>query len=183
MAKQSEAGAEAPAQAEFQDTVLNLLQEMTASIQGLQARVDAVEKEPARFIDPNIEARSRAADRTRRALEATPDGIPHSNTIPLFPNGERVPAMVMRQFAPKFGEGDIVRFNLDAVPHGRSDGKTRGQLMAEMQVPDGYGEVIDRTFLSDQHGSWKYRVKFPTRTAPGATNGVITLYEREMQLA
>jgi hypothetical protein len=184
-----EAGAESTAPApspaptpSFEDTVLALLGQMTEQVQQLAGGVDAVEhgrRDPV-FIDPRVEANSAAADRSRRALEATPDGIPHGMTIPIFPNGEKVPQMVMRQYAPKFGSGELVQLNLDAVPHGRDDGKTRGELMAEKGVPNGYGEIIDRTFLSDTSGIWKYRVKFSPKVMPGSNGGITALYETEL---
>lgn len=164
------------------DPIVALLEKMSAAITALAERVDAVEQAPAgpRFIDPGIEANRQASERSRIALSAEPDGIPHSMTIPTFPNGEKVPAMVMKQYAPKFGSGMLVRLNLDAVPHGRTDGKTWGQLMAEAGVPNGYGEVFDRTFLSDTTGQWKYRVKFDKKVMPGSNGGMVALYEPEL---
>lgn len=166
----------------FEETVLTLLTKLTADVASQGERLDAVEKknEP-RFIDPRLDAANEASQRSKRALEARPDGIPHGMSIPTFPNGQQVPEMVMDQFRPKFGSGDLVRLNLDAVPHGRDDGKTRGELMIEKNVPNGYGEVFDRTYLSGQVGrGWKYRVNFDKSVMPGSNGGLTALYEWEL---
>lgn len=176
---------EAPSSSSFEDTVLSLLAQLTADVAAQGERLEAVEQQQApRFVDPRLDAPAQAGERSKRALEATPDGLPHSTTIPIFPNGQKVPEMVMRQYRPKFGSGDIVRLNPDAVPHGRADGRTRGELMAEKGVPDGYGEVFDRTFLSDTVGrGWKYRVRFDKAVMPGSNGGLTALYEWELQPA
>lgn len=171
----------APAEDEFQSTVLTLLQQMSATIQALDTRVAAVEAQPEPMLrQQTVERLSNPGEHSRRALSAHPDGIPHSDTIPIFPNGEKVPAMVMQQYAPKFGSGDIIQLNPNSVPHGREDGKTRGELMAEQGVPNGYGEVFDRTFLSARTGEWKYRVRFDKRVMPGSNGGLTALYESEL---
>lgn len=164
----------------FEDTVLALLSKMSESIQGLSARVEAVETAAPQFVPQSVESLSGAGERTRRALSAEPDGIPHSQKIAQFPNGEVVPQMVMSQYRPRFGSGDRVRLNLDAVPHGRKDGKTRRDLKAADGTPDGVGEVIDRTFLSDKSGQWKYTVLFDKKVLPGSNGGRTALYEREL---
>lgn len=167
----------------FEDTVLALLQQMTASIKELSARVDAVEAAPVPFVPQSVESLSGSGERSRKALDADPDGIPHSQKIAQFPNGERVPQMVMNQYRPRFGSGDLVRFNLDEVPHGRKDGKTRRELKAADGTPDGVGEVIDRTYLSDRTGQWKYTVVFDKRVLPGSNGGRTAVYERELMPA
>jgi hypothetical protein len=166
----------------FEDMALKLLTQLSEQVSALSTRVEQVEQQPVqpRFIDPRITANADAAARSRRALDATPDGIPHGMTIPIFPNGEKIPQMVMREYQPLYGSGDLVQLNLDVVPHGREDGKTRGQLMTEKKVPNGYGEVIDRTFLSDTTAKWKYRVKFDKRVMPGSNGGITALYEDEL---
>ena len=173
---------ETPAPSAFEETVLSLLGQMSEQFSALSARVEAVEqKSEQRFVMPPLDARAAAIDRSRQALAADPDGIPKSQTIPLFPNGQRVPDMVMEQYRPKFGSGDWVRLNLDAVPFGRNDGRTRGELMSEKEVPDGYGQVLDRTYLSARLGvGWKYRVKFPKEVMPGSNGGIVYLHEPEL---
>jgi hypothetical protein len=169
----------------FEETVLSLLTKLTADVAAQGERLDAVEKknEP-RFIDPRLDAANEAAQRSKRALSAAPDGIPHGMTIPTFPNGQQVPEMVMQQYRPRFGSGDLVQLDLDAVPHGRADGRTRGELMAEADVPNGYGEVFDRTFLSGKVGrGWKYRVNFDKAVMPGSNGGLTALYEWELKPA
>lgn len=174
--------AEAPPAAGFEDTVLALLGQVTEQVRSLSTRVESVEQRAAepRFVEPSTRRNDAASERSRRALAAEPDGVPHADTIPLFPSGERVPAMVMAQYAPRFGTGDAVRLNLDAVPHGRTDSKTRGELMAEKGVPQGYGEILNRSYLSDRTGQWKYRVKFDPKVMPGSNRGTVELYEQEL---
>jgi hypothetical protein len=165
----------------FEDTMLTLLQQMSAQITALGERVEAVEQKPTGFMQPPIDANTAATDRSRQALAGDPDGIPKSQTIPLFPNGQRVPDLVMDMYRPKFGSGSMVLLNPDAVPHGRNDGRTRGELMAEKGVPNGYGVVLDRTYLSAQQGvGWKYRVKFDKAVMPGSNGGIVFLHEQEL---
>lgn len=166
----------------FEETVLALLTNLTRDVAAQGERLDVLEKkQEPRFIDPRLDAAQEASQRSRRALSAVPDGIPHSQTIPTFPNGQQVPEMVMQQYRPRFGSGDIVQLNLDAVPHGRDDGKTRGELMVEKGTPNGYGEVFDRTFLSSVAGrGWKYRVNFDKKVMPGSNGGLTALYEWEL---
>lgn len=165
----------------FEDTVLALLTNLTRDVAAQGERLDVLEKkQEPRFIDPRLDAAQEASQRSKRALDSRPDGIPHSTTLPTFPGGERVPEMVMNQYRPRFGSGDLVQLNLDAVPNGRDDGKTRGELMAEKNVPNGYGEVFDRIYLNDQTGEWRYRVKFDARVMPGSNGGLVAIYEREL---
>jgi hypothetical protein len=180
-------GADAPAEPTppnvFEDTVLKLLGDLSDRMAAQEDRIAAIETaEPAtpRFIDPRVNANTKAAERTRMALAATPDGVPHSQKIPMFPNGEKIPSMVMRQFKPQFGSGDIVQLDLNAVPHGRDDGRTRGELMSEKNTPNGYGEVFDAVYLSDTTAVWKYRVKFDPKVMPGSNGGLVALYESEL---
>lgn len=182
-ADQIETPSGTPSAPSFEDTVLALLGQMSDQIRTLGDRVEAVEARPEtpRFIDPRVHANTAVAERSREALAATPDGIPKSQTIPLFPNGQRVPDMVMDLYRPKFGSGDWVRLNPEAVPHGRDDGRTRGELMAEKGVPDGYGQVLDRSYLSSRQGvGWKYRVKFDKSAMPGSNGGIVYLHEQEL---
>lgn len=178
------AGVEAPAASpSSDDVVVALLTEMSQRLIGMDERLTALESRPETpaFIDPQVHANTKAADRSRAALASEPDGIPKGQTIPIFPNGQRVPDLVMGMFRPKFGTGDVVQLDLDAVPEGRDDGRTRGELMAEKGVPNGYGQVLDRTFLSEQMGKgWKYRVKFDKKVMPGSNGGIVHLYEREL---
>lgn len=172
-----------PPASSFEDTVLNLLGQMTDQIKSLGARVEAVESRPEapQFIDPRVHVNGSAYERSQRALGDQPDGIPKSMTIPLFPNGQKVPDMVMNMIRPKFGSGDWVRLDLDAVPEGRDDGRTRGELMAEKGIPAGIGRVLDRTFLSERADKkWKYRVQFPKESMPGCNRGINHFYEREL---
>jgi hypothetical protein len=172
---------DSPSPSSFEDTMLTLLQQMSAQITALGERVEAVEQKPVGFIQPPIDANVAATDRSRQALAGDPDGIPKSQTIPLFPNGQRVPDLVMDMYRPKFGSGSMVLLNPDAVPHGRNDGRTRGELMAEKGVPNGYGVVLDRTYLSAQQGvGWKYRVKFDKAVMPGSNGGIVFLHEQEL---
>ncbi len=169
-----------PSEPEFESTVLTLLQQMTTTIKDLSARVEAVEAAPVQFVPQSVESLSGAGERSQRALSAEPDGIPHSQKIAQFPNGQLVPEMVMQQYRPKFGSGDRVRFNLDVIPHGRTDGKTRRELKEADGTPDGIGEVIDRTYLSDRTGQWKYTVVFNKKVLPGSNGGRTAVYEREL---
>ena len=168
---------------DFEATVLALLGKMSESIQGLTARVDAVEADTGSHILPRtVEDYSAPGERSRMALDGDPDGVPRSQKIPTFSTGETVSEFVMNQYRPKYGTGSMVRVNLDVVPHGRMDGRTRGELKAEDGSPDGVGRVIDRTFLSKK-GEWKYRVKFPPKSLPGSNGGITALYERELRSA
>lgn len=161
--------------------VLSFEERMLAAMERISARIEAVEEIATRptFVESPAR-RNDAAAKTKRMEDAPRDGVPRADTIPLFPNGERVPAMVMAQYTPRFGSGDTVALNLDAIPHGRKDGKTRGELMAEQGVPNGYGEILDRSFLSARTGLWKYRVKFDKRVMPGSNGGIVALYEPEL---
>ena len=120
------------------------------------------------------------------AANAPADGVPRSMKIPVMSDGIQIPDAFMADHPYKFGPRSRVQFNLDAVPHGRDDGKTRGELMAEKGTPNGYGEVIDRTFLTKvrrpdgRMGVWKYKCQFPKKVVPGAANGVVSLHEPEL---
>jgi hypothetical protein len=185
------AGVEAPAASpSFEDTVLTLLTEMSGRLAATEAgvarqeeRLDAIESQAAspRFVDPRAHVNADASDRSQEALRADPDGIPKSQTIPLFPSGERVPDLLMRQMRPKFRGGQWVQLNPDAVPYGRSDGRTRAELHADKGVPFGAGRVLDITYLSAHEGKgWKYRVKFDKTVMPGSNGGIVYLHEQEM---
>ncbi len=177
------AAPETPSSSGFEETVLGLLGQMSEQFAALSARVDAVESKP-QFIQPPLGANTAAADRSRQALAANPDGIPKSQKIPMFPNGQTVPEMVMNQYRPKFGSGSLVQLDLAAVPFGRTDGRTRGELMDEKGVPNGYGQVLDITYLSAHQGKgWKYRVKFDPKVMPGSNGGIVHLHEQELMPA
>lgn len=178
------AEAEAPSSATsdggFQETVLGLLQEMSSSIQGLQARVERVEAEAGSHILPRtLEDYTAPGEREQMARNVEPDGIPRSQKIPTFSTGETVNEFVMNQYRPRFGSGMRVRLNLDVVPHGRTDNRTRRELKADDGTPDAIGRVIDHTFLS-KRGEWKYRVKFPGKALPGSNGGLSAFYEKEL---
>lgn len=178
------AAPEAPAadgQPDFQDTVLALLAQMSDSIKGLSERVERVEQDNGSHILPRtLDDYNGPGERTRTALEAEPDGLPKSQKLPQFSTGESVPQMVMEQYAQRFHAGQRVRFRMDGVPHGRDDGKARGELKAEDGSPDGIGKVIDHVFLSPRTGKWKVRVKFPPRSLPGSNGGLTAVYEDEL---
>lgn len=167
---------------QFQETVLSLLTEMSSRLSAQEERLVAIEQAPAapQFVEASGRRDLGASAKSKRMVEDAGDGVPRADTIPLFPNGQRVPEMVMKQYTPRFGTGDTVLLNLDVVPHGRTDGRTRGELMAEKGTPQGYGEILDRPFLSDQTGEWKYRVKFSTKVMPGSNGGIVGLYESEL---
>lgn len=166
--------------------VLSFEERMLAAVERLAARIEAVEEIATRpagpsFVEPPAR-RNDAARKTKRMEDAAGDGIPRSDTLPQFANGERVPEMLMRQYAPRYGDGDRVLFNLDVPPHGYPrDGKTRGALMAEQGVPNGYGEILCREYLSDVPGlGWRYRVRFDTKVTPGSNGGIVHLFETEL---
>lgn len=172
--------AEAPAPSAFESTVLDLLGQMSEQFSALAKRVDSIENQP-RFIQPPLGANAAAADRSRQALAGEPDGIPKSQKIPMFPNGQTVPDLVMAQHRPKYGAGSIVQLDLGAVPFGRTDGRTRGELMEQNGVQNGYGVVLDITYLSSHVGKgWKYRVKFDPKVMPGSNGGIVHLHEQEL---
>lgn len=172
----------APEAPSFEDTVLNLLTEMSSRVSDLTERVAVVETSGPRFVPASVETYGNANEREDAMKQAAPDGVPRSRTIPIMTTGEKVPDFVMRQYPPQFGAGSRVRFNPTAVPHGREDGKTRGELMALKNTPDGIGEVIDRTYLAG-NGSWKYKCRFPPRTVTGAHGGILYLHEPELMHA
>ncbi len=153
--------------AQFQTAVLDALAAITGQIAGLAERVEKVERESGpHFVPASPESYDRDINQQDTLDNLPLDGIPRSTHLPVFPNGERVPDFVMKQYRPKFGTGSRVRLNLDAVPHGRSDGKTRGQLMREEGVPNGIGEVFSAMYHTEQGGGWKCRVRFAQRTMP-----------------
>jgi hypothetical protein len=170
----------APEAAGFEQTVLTALQQLTASLAGLADRVEAVEHQGPKFVPATPETYAADGERYEIAEQAPADGVPRMQKIPMLANGQLLPSFVMRQYAPKFRPGMRVRFNPDAVPHGRDDGKTRGELLAAAGIPNPVGEVIDYQFLSDPHGVWKVRVKFPNKALPGSNGGGISLHEREL---
>ena len=178
-----EATAESPETTEspaFEETVLALLAQVADQVKSLGERVEAVEHSNApRFIDPRLDAQIQAQNRTRQALTADPDGIPRSQTLPIFSTGELVPQVVMKQFRPKFAAGALVMLNEAAVPFGRDDGQTWGELLAAKNVPNGVGEVFDRMYLMDD-GIWKVKVRFPRRTMPGTNDGMRVIRESEL---
>lgn len=181
---------------DFQEAVLALLTDLSSTVNDLKGRVEAVEQRPAKanFVPATPEQFSAPRDRFERgqvAKGAEPDGIPRTRTVPVFSDGQRVPDYVLSRLSAQFGPGSRVRFNLDAVPHGVPNGKTRGECFAEIdpetdqpkvRYPDVVGEVFDRKFLS-KDGIWKYRVRFPEGVIPGATKGFLFIYETELMAA
>lgn len=175
---------------QFQSTVLGLLQQLTGAVAKLDQRVDAVEQQnQPQFRPAQQETFGNEPDAVQRyqlAEMAPLDGVPRSQTVPVTSDGLRVPEILLEENPARFGSGSRVRLNLDAVPHGRVDGKTRGQLMMEADVPNAPGVVIDKTFLSrvrrpdGRRGVWKYRCQFPSAVMPGSTRGVVTLHEPEL---
>lgn len=174
---------------QFQEQVLGLLQKMSGAIAGLSQRVEAVESSGPRFVKMTPETYGNEPDAHERyqlAEMVEPDKLPRSQTIPVTSDGLRIPEIMLDENPFRYGSGMKVRLNLDAIPHGRSDGKTRGQLMAEFGTPNGVGEVIDRTFLSRQRradgrrGVWKYRIRFPQEVMPGSNGGIVSLHEPEL---
>jgi hypothetical protein len=159
----------------FEDKVLDALERFSS-------RLDALESAGPRFVPATVETYGNANERQDAMKAAALDGVPRSRTIPIMSTGEKVPDFVMRQYPPGFGAGSRVRLNPNAVPHGRDDGKTRGELMALKGTPDGIGEVIDRTYLAGS-GSWKYKCRFPPRTVTGAHGGILYLHEPELMSA
>lgn len=161
-----------PAPPSFEERIIDALERFSS-------RLDALESAGPRFVPATVETYGAAQERYETAQRAPADGVPRSQTIPIFSNGEKVPNMVMQSYRPAFGSGSRVRLNPAAVPYGRTDEKTRGELMADQGVPDAVGEVLDRTFLA-QNGTWKYRVRFPSRTLPGSNGGITALHEPEL---
>lgn len=174
---------EAPPEAAFQNNVLTLLEGMQAGLAALAARVDKVEGTQPQFIRQTVEELSEVEDVGQEHLkamrEAIPDGQARFEKIPTFSDGLRVHDFVMDQYKPKFRESQRVRINLDAVPYGRDDGRTRRDLKLADGTPDGPGEVITIQFLS-KTGVWKYRCKFPSKVLPGSNGGVTSFYEPEL---
>ena len=178
---------EAPDQME---QVIGLLQSMTASIAALGQRVDAVEQTAGpKFVQMqrhDFGNEPDAHERYQLAEANVADGVPRSKTVPVTSDGLRVPEMMLDEHPARFGPGSRIRLNLDAVPHGRTDGRTRGQLMMDAEVPNAPGEVIDRTFLSrvkrpdGRRGVWKYRCQFPSVVMPGSSIGIVNLHEPEL---
>jgi hypothetical protein len=166
----------------FEETVLSLLNEMSQRLSAQEQEIAALKSQPSgpAFVGPAVHANAAKQARYDRAENAPRDGVPRSDTIPIFPNGERVPEMVMRRYTPRYGTGDIVQLNLSAYPHGRDD-KTRGELMGEKNVPNGYGEILSREYLSEVEGlGWRYRVQFDKTVMPGSNGGIVHLFEPEL---
>lgn len=179
-----------PAPDPFQEQVVGLLQSLTASISALSQRVDAVEQTGSSQFKPmprhDFGNEPDAHDRYQLAEMSPLDAVPRSKTVPVTADGLRIPEAFIEDHPAMFGPGSKVRLNLDAVPHGRSDGKTRGELMMAADAPNGAGEVIDRSFLSKvrradgRRGVWKYRCQFPRSVMPGSNEGTVTLHEPEL---
>lgn len=181
-----------PSDAQFQEQVLGLLQQLSGAVATLSGRVDAVEQQGGpnftpMYQDPSDHDREPSAHERYQLAELAPrDGLPRSQTVPITSDGLRVPEIMLDENPSRFGSGMKVRLNLDAVPHGRTDGKTRGQLMVEADCPNAPGVVIDRQFLSrkrrpdGRRGVWKYRVQFPSVVMPGSTHGMVSLHEPEL---
>jgi hypothetical protein len=174
----------------FQEQVLTLLQSMTASIAKLNERVDTVEQSAGPKFVPMTERdygnTPDAHERYQLAQAAPTDAVPRSKTIPVTADGLRIPDAFVDEHPARFGPEMRVQLNLDAVPHGRNDGRTRGELMAEQAVPNGPGVIIDRTYLTKvkradgRRGVWKYRCKFPQVVMPGSALGIVSLHEHEL---
>lgn len=177
---------ETPPEPNPMDQVIGLLQSMSAQIQALGARVEAVETSGPRFVPSTPETYSADNERYQIAEMAPTDRVPRSKTVPITSDGLRIPEAFLEEHPSRFGSGSWVRLNLDAVPHGRADGKTRGELMVEAGTVNAPGEVIDRTFLSKvrradgRRGVWKYRIKFPREVMPGSNQGIVNLHEPEL---
>jgi hypothetical protein len=180
----------APAGDPFQEQVLGLLQSITASVSALSERVDAVEQQAGpKYVPMTQHDFGNSPDSYERyqlAEAATPDAVPRSKTVPVTADGLRIPDAFIEDHPARFGPGSRVRLNLDVVPHGRSDGRTRGELMMEKDTPNAPGVVIDRSFLSKvkrpdgRRGVWKYRCQFPSAVMPGSSLGIVTLHEPEL---
>ena len=178
------AGEDAPAP-DQSALILGLLEKISGQVQSLTTRVEAVENSGPRFIPATPETYSADHERYQIAELAPPDAMPRSQTVPITSDGIRIPAAFITEYPSRFGSNMKVRLNLDAVPHGRKDGKTRGQLMEEQEIPNAPGVVIDRTFLTKRtsngkRGLWKYRCQFPREVMPGAVMGTVSLHEDEL---
>lgn len=165
--------------------ILGLLEKMSGQISAFGDRLTKVENSGPRFIPSTPETYSADHDRYQIAELAPADAMPRSQTVPITSDGIRIPAAFISEYPALFGANSRVRLNLDAVPHGRKDGKTRGQLMEAAGVPNAPGEVIDRTFLTKvsrngKRGVWKYRCQFPREVMPGAVMGTVSLHENEL---
>ncbi|HVQ45094.1 MAG TPA: hypothetical protein VMT30_09145 [Candidatus Saccharimonadia bacterium] len=165
--------------------ILGLLEKISGQVQSLTTRVEAVENSGPRFVPATPETYSADHERYQIAELAPPDAQPRSQTVPITSDGIRIPAAFITEYPARFGSNSRVRLNLDAVPHGRKDGKTRGELMEAAEVPNAPGVVIDRTFLTKRikggkRGMWKYRCKFPREVMPGAVMGTVSLHEDEL---
>lgn len=162
-----------PADPSFAEQVL-------AALERFSTRLDALENSGPRFVPASVETYGAAEDRRNIANQSPADGVPRSQTVPIFTNGEKVPDLMQRQYPARFGPGSRVKLNPDAVPHGHTDGKTRGELKAVDGSPWGEGEVIDRKFLTNQ-GTWKYKVRFRNaRVITGASGGTTMFHEPEL---
>jgi len=169
------------------ELILSLLQQMSTELRALGQRVEAVEKNDGpRFVPSTPETYMADYERHRIADQAPPDKMPRSMKIPVMSDGIKIPDVFLAEFPARFRDGMRVRLNPDVVPHGRTDGKTRGELMTEAGMLDLPGEVIYRTYLTrkvrqdGRRGVWKYRVQFPRETITGATNGIVQLHEPEL---
>ena len=174
-----------PPDAAFQSTVLTLLERLTGDLTTLAARVDTIEDGRPRFVQQTPEELADVLDIGQEHLqtlrEAPADGQARSSKVPVFSDGLAVHELVMAQYQPRFRDGQRVRINLDVVPHGGTDGKTRRALKLEDGTPDGLGEIISMQFLSTQRGhGWKYKVKLPPKALPGSNGGVSSYYEWEL---
>lgn len=169
----------------FQSTVLTLLERLTGDLDTLKARVETIEDGRPRFVQQIPEELTAVEDISQQHLktmqEAPADGKARASKIPVFSDGLEVHELVMAQYQPQFRDGQRVRLNLDVVPHGGTDGKTRRELKLDDGTPDGLGEIISMQFLSKQRGhGWKYKVKFPSKALPGSNGGVSSFYEWEL---
>ena len=177
----------------FQEQVLGLLQSMSGAIAKLNERVDAVEHETGpKFVPMQRDTFGNEPsphERWQLAEMAPTDSVPRSQTIPITSDGLRVPELMLDEHPARYGSGSRVRLNLDVVPHGRTDGKRRGELMMERDVPNAPGVVIDRQYLSrarradGRRGVWKYRCQFPQAVMPGSNLGIVSLHEPELMPA
>ena len=166
--------------------ILGLLEKISGQVTSLTARVEAVESTTPQFVPATPETYSADHERYQIAEMAPADAQPRSQKVPVTADGLRIPAAFVTEYPARFGSGSRVRLNLDAIPHGHEDGKTRGALMEAAKVPNAPGEVIDRTFLTKKRrpdgraGVWKYRCKFPREVMPGAVMGTVSLHEDEL---
>lgn len=144
--------------------VLSLLEDQTEKIARLETELRETKARTASFVPMD-------ANRPQRGLKSQLAGMKNgeqregvSRQVLVDERGDKVPAMLLAQYPPRFEAGSHVQIDPGSTREGFPEGQTWGQVLTKIGSA-GYGVVRKIYWLRDD-GEWKYSV-----TVPGLTNG------------